>query len=146
MRESRGELTDCCCSELEQRFSRNFYEGAHATRLPSLCQFMYLQSLHLKLQMCHLLTHCRLIDRLFVMYHSNYCITTLIFHFHYVTQCLWIIDHCIETGIKWSLLIRGTTICESSSSSSTCCTFHYWKSLPKLRPLPLNAKKKKEKK
>lgn len=58
--------TNCCCSELEQRFSRNFYEGAHAMRLPSLCQFvMYLQSLHLKLQMCHLLTHWRLIDRLF---------------------------------------------------------------------------------
>lgn len=53
--ESRVEMTDFCCSEPEQRVSRNFYRGAHATLVLFLCQFVvYLQSLHLKLQMCQL--------------------------------------------------------------------------------------------
>lgn len=43
----RGEITDFCCSELGQSF-KDFYEGAHAALILSLCQFVvYLQSLHL---------------------------------------------------------------------------------------------------
>ena len=109
-RESR-ELTDCCCSELEQRFSWNFYEGVYATCLPSLCQFVtYLQSLHRELQMCRLLAHWRLIDRLF-----GYVPQQLLHH--YSVFCIYTmsdnVNHRLLHYNKINDLIFGRKICET---------------------------------